>query len=101
MLDRCKLSEEGIHSLFEEVDEKALSVTTLCFYGKPVLEQCILLNKCLKKLESLVTLDLSNANLGSKKVEQLLQCHSSSSSHTLNTSTISKSKTSISIEVKI
>ena len=71
VLDRCKLSDEGIHSLFDEVDEKALSVTTLCFYGKPVLEQCILWNKCLMKLESLVTLDLSNANLGSKKVEQL------------------------------
>ena len=87
VLDRSKLSHEGLNTLLEEAGEKVLAVKTLCFHGKDCkMEQYEILNSCLKKMTLIEILDLSNTNLGNKKVEHLTRNITLPDLHTLKLS---------------
>ena len=74
VLDKCKMGQEGVGALMEEAGYKILSVKALSFHGKDCLmEQFELLNTCLQRMFSIEVLDLSNTNLGSKKVKLLTE----------------------------
>ena len=74
VLDKCKMGQEGVGALIDEAGDKILSVKALSFHGKDCLmEQFELLNTCLQKMVSIEVLDLSNTNLGSKKVKLLTE----------------------------
>ena len=74
VLDKCKMGQEGVGALIDEAGDKILSVKALSFYGKDCLmEQFELLNTCLHNMVSIEVLDLSNTNLGSKKVKLLTE----------------------------
>ena len=74
ILDKCKMGQEGVKALIDEAGDKILSVKALSFHGKDCLmEQFELLNTCLQNIVSIEVLDLSNTNLGSKKVKLLTE----------------------------
>ena len=74
VLNRCKLSKEGIEALIDEAGDKISSIKALSFHGKDCLmEQFKLLNTCLHSMESLEVLDISNTNLGPKKMKLLTE----------------------------
>ena len=74
VLNRCKLSKEGIDALINEAGDKISSLKAFSFHGKDCLmEQFKLLNTCLHSLESLEVLDISNTNLGQKKMKLLTE----------------------------
>ena len=74
VLNRCKLSKEGIEALIDEAGDKISSIKALSFHGKDCLmEQFKLLNTCLHSMESLEVLDISNTNLGQKKMKLLTE----------------------------
>lgn len=54
VLDRCKLRHEGVHAFLKEAGDKILSIKTLCYHSKDCLmDQCNLLNSCLRNMASL------------------------------------------------
>ena len=74
VLNRCKLSKEGIDALIDEAGDKISSLKALSFHGKDCLmEQFKLLNTCLHSMESLEVLDISHTNLGPKKMKILTE----------------------------
>ena len=74
VLDKCKMGQEGVKALIDEAGDKILSLKALFFHGKDCLmEQFELLNTCLQNMVSIEVLDLSNTNLGSKKVKLLTE----------------------------
>ena len=74
VLDKCKMGQEGVKALMDEASDKILSLKALSFHGKDCLmEQFRLLNTCLHNMVSIEVLDLSNTNLGSKKVKLLTE----------------------------
>ena len=74
VLGKCKMGQEGVKALIDEAGDKILSVKALSFHGKDCLrEQFELLNTCLQNMVSIEVLDLSNTNLGSKKVKLLTE----------------------------
>ena len=74
VLNRCKLSKEGVDALIDEADDRVLSIKALSFHGKDCLmEQFKLLNTCLSYMESLEVLDISHTNLGPKKMKLLTE----------------------------
>ena len=74
VMNRCKLSKEGIEALIDEAGDKISSIKALSFHGKDCLmEQFKLLNTCLHSMESLEVLDISNTNLGPKKMKLLTE----------------------------
>ena len=74
VLNRCKLSKEGTDVLIDEAGDKISSLKALSFHGKDCLmEQFKLLNTCLHSMESLEVLDISNTNLGPKKIKLLTE----------------------------
>ena len=71
--NKCNLSTEGITAFLEEVKERIVlsSITTICFHHKAcVTEQLVTLKLLLKETVSLELLDISNTNLGPKKIKQ-------------------------------
>ena len=87
VLERSKLSHEGLNALLEEARENVLTVKTLCFHGKDCnMEQYQLLNSCLEKMTAIEILDLSNTKLGNKKVEHLTRNITLPNLHTLKLS---------------
>ena len=74
ILDKCSIVQEGVKALVDEAYDKILSLKALSFHGKDCLmEQFGLLNTCLQNMVSIEVLDLSNTNLGSKKVKLLTE----------------------------
>ena len=74
VLNRCKLSKEGLNALIDEAGDKVSSIKALSFHGKDCLmEQFKLLNTCLHSMESLEVLDISNTNLGPMKMKLLTE----------------------------
>ena len=74
VLNRCKLSKEGIKALIDEAGDKISSIKALSFHRKDCLmEQFKLLNTCLHSMESLEVLDISHTNLGKKKMKLLTE----------------------------
>ena len=74
VLNRCRLSKEGIDALIDEAGEKISSLKALSFHGKDCLmEQFKLLNTCLHCMKSLEVLDISHTNLGPKKMKLLTE----------------------------
>ena len=74
VLYRCKLSKEGIDALIDEAGDKISSIKALSFHRKDcIMEQFKLLNTCLHSMESLEVLDISNTNLGPKKMKLLTE----------------------------
>ena len=74
VLDKCKMGQEGVEALIDEAGDKILSLKALSFHGKDCLmEQFGPLNTCLHNMVSIEVLDLSNTNLGSKKVKLLTE----------------------------
>ena len=74
VLNRCKLSKEGVDALIDEAGGKISSLKAFSFHGKNCLmEQFKLLNTCLHSMESLEVLDISNTNLGQKKMKLLTE----------------------------
>ena len=74
VLDRCTLSQEGVHALIDKAGDKISSLKALSFHGKGCLMgQFQLLNTCLRAMVSIEVLDISNTNLGAKKVQVLIE----------------------------
>ena len=74
VLDRCTLSQGAVDALIDEADDKIASLKALSFHGKDCLMgQFQLLNTCLQSMASLEVLDISNTNLGAKKVQVLIE----------------------------
>ena len=74
VMNRCKLSKEGIEALIDEAGGKISSLKALSFHGKDCLmEQFKLLNTCLHSMDSLEVLDISHTNLGPKKMQFLTE----------------------------
>ena len=74
VLNRCKLSKEGIDALIDEAGDKISSLKAFSFHGKYCLmEQFKLLNTCLHSMESLEVFDISHTNLGQKKMKLLTE----------------------------
>ena len=74
VLDKCNMVQEGVKALMDEASDKILSLKALSFHGKDCLmEQFGPLNTCLHNMVSIEVLDLSNTNLGSKKVKLLTE----------------------------
>ena len=72
--NKCNLSIEGIIAFSEEVKEKIAVITTLCFHHKAcVTEQLMTLKLLLIGAASLKVLDISDINLGPKKIQQLTE----------------------------
>ena len=72
--NKCNLSTEGIAAFLEEVKESIRSITTICFHHKAcVTEQLVTLKLLLKEAVSLKVLDISDTNLGPKKIQQLTE----------------------------
>ena len=74
VLDRCTLSQEGVHALIDKAGDKISSLKALSFHGKGCLMgQFQLLNTCLRAMVSIEVLDISSTNLGAKKVQVLIE----------------------------
>ena len=74
VLNRCKLSKEGIDALIDEAGGKISSLKALSFHGKDCLmEQFKLLNTFLHSMVSLEVLDISHTNLGTEKMKLLTE----------------------------
>ena len=74
VLNRCKLSKEGIDALIDEAGGKISSLKAFSFHGKGCLmEQFKLLNICLHSMESLEVLDISNTIIGVEEVKLLVE----------------------------
>ena len=87
VLDRCTLSQEGVDALIDEAGDKIASIKALSFHGKGCLmEQFQLLNTFLRAMVSIEVLDISNTNLGAKKVQVLVENLTLPNLHTLKLS---------------
>ena len=74
VLNKCKLSQDGVDALIDEAGAKISSLRALSFHGKDCLmEQFKLLNTCLKTMNSLKVFDISHTTLGAKKVRLLVE----------------------------
>ena len=63
---------EGPGAFLDEAGDRILSVKTLCFHGKTHgIQQYELLNSCLQKMNCVEELDLTNTNIGSRKLGEL------------------------------
>ena len=72
VLDNCKFGQDSVAAFLEVAGSKVQSLNTLCFHGKScVMEQYKCLNLLLKSLTYLKCLDISNTDLGPKKIEHL------------------------------
>ena len=87
VLNRCKLSKEGLEALIDEAGDKISSIKALSFHDKDCLmEQFKLLKTCLQSMQSVEVLDISNTNLGPKKMKLLTENLSLPSLQTLKLS---------------
>ena len=70
--NKCNLSTEGITAFLKEVKDRISSITTICFHHQAcVTEQVVTLKLLLQEAVSLKVLDISDTNLGPKKIQQL------------------------------